>query len=108
MSPEILTRGEKVNVELKGVLPESVPEGSMIDVTIKMGLFTLYTLELDFCESIRSLGESCPFPKGKFSFKKSVSIPLEKTVPGKFTIRSELKMPDKRRISCLVSDVQVI
>ncbi|KAI8984331.1 ML domain-containing protein [Mycotypha africana] len=101
LNPDPPLRGTDLEIEFKGFLKETVPEGTKVQIMVKFGVVRLLQKEFDFCDKIQEIGEKCPIPKGELKFKKVVSLPRE-IPPGKYTVHAEIFTPAKKRVTCLL------
>jgi hypothetical protein len=77
LSPDPPVKGQKLNIDFKGQLSETVPEGTTVDIIVKYGVVRLLTKRFDFCEQIKNVDETCPIPEGELAFTKDVDLPKE-------------------------------
>ncbi|KAG1455638.1 hypothetical protein G6F56_007018 [Rhizopus delemar] len=53
LNPEIPVKGQKLEIDFKGYLSEQVPEGTKVEIIVKLGLIQLIRKTFDFCEKIQ-------------------------------------------------------
>ncbi|KAG0742039.1 hypothetical protein G6F57_006530 [Rhizopus arrhizus] len=127
LNPEVPVKGKNLEIEFKGYLSEQVPEGTQVEIVVKLGLVQLLKRKFDFCDKIQEIDEKCPIPEGEVTFHKEVELPnqirklylynnhtfsftpffssltLNATIaPGKYTVRAEIVTPENKRVTCLV------
>ncbi|KAJ1567591.1 Phosphatidylglycerol/phosphatidylinositol transfer protein [Cladochytrium tenue] len=105
-APDPLRRGQEATVALRGVLRRPVADGGVVSVSLKMGPIKLLETSLDLCDTLTSIGSSCPLPEGDLSLSHSFTVPNE--VPsGKFTAQVHLKDVKGQTISCLLANLKL-
>ena len=75
MNPEVPVKGKNLEIEFKGYLSEQVPEGTQVEIVVKLGLVQLLKRKFDFCDKIQEIDEKCPIPEGEVTFHKEVELP---------------------------------
>ncbi|EIE81459.1 hypothetical protein RO3G_06164 [Rhizopus delemar RA 99-880] len=101
LNPEIPVRGKNLEIDFKGYLSEQVPEGTQVEIVVKLGLVQLLRKRFDFCDKIQEIDEKCPIPEGEVTFHKEVELPNQ-IPPGKYTVRAVIVTPENKRVTCLV------
>jgi hypothetical protein len=56
-----------------------VDKGAKVALTVKWGLITLISQEVDLCDQIKNVDLECPLNKGEMTLKKEVQLP--KAIP---------------------------
>lgn len=100
LTPDPPVKGQDLEIDFKGYLSESVPNGTTVDISVKYGVVFLLKKKFDFCDKIQEVDEKCPIPEGELTFNKVVTLPKE-IPPGKYTVHAEIMTPDKKRVACL-------
>ncbi|RCI03316.1 Phosphatidylglycerol/phosphatidylinositol transfer protein [Rhizopus stolonifer] len=101
LSPDPPVKGQDLQIDFKGYLSETVPNGTVVDIIVKYGVVKLIQKTFDFCDKIQEVDEKCPIPQGELTFTKVVSLPKE-IPPGKYTVHAEVYTPEKKRVTCLI------
>ncbi|KAI9487665.1 MAG: ML domain-containing protein [Benjaminiella poitrasii] len=101
LTPDPPVKGKELEIDFKGYLSETVPNGTYVEIVVKYGVVRLFQKKFDFCDKIQEIDEKCPIPKGDLTFTKVVSLPKE-IPPGKYTVRAEIFTPKKKRVTCLI------
>jgi hypothetical protein len=70
-------RGQDLEIDFKGFLSETVPNGTVVEIIVKYGVVKLIQKKYDFCDVIKEVDEKCPIPEGTLAFNKVVSLPKE-------------------------------
>lgn len=94
-------KGEDLQIDFKGYLSETVPNGTVVEIIVKYGVVKLIQKKFDFCDKIQEVDEKCPIPQGELTFNKVVALPKE-IPPGKYTVHAEIITPEKKRVACLI------
>ncbi|KAG1190194.1 hypothetical protein G6F36_003308 [Rhizopus arrhizus] len=63
LNPEVPVKGKNLEIEFKGYLSEQVPEGTQVEIVVKLGLVQLLKRKFDFCDKIQEIDEKCPIPE---------------------------------------------
>ncbi|KAI9279130.1 ML domain-containing protein [Sporodiniella umbellata] len=101
LTPEVPARGQKLVIDFKGYLSEQVPEGTKVEIIVKLGVIQLIRKTFDFCEKIQEINEKCPVPQGDLVLHKEIDLP-QQIPPGKYTVHAEITTPESKRVTCLV------
>ncbi|KAI8878543.1 hypothetical protein K501DRAFT_258368 [Backusella circina FSU 941] len=102
LNPDPPVRGQDLEIDFKGFLSESVPNGTTVEIMVKYGVVKLIQKKYDFCDVIQQVDEKCPIPEGTLRLHKVVSLPKE-IPPGKYTVHAEIFTPEKeKRVACLI------
>ncbi|GAN04935.1 phosphatidylglycerol phosphatidylinositol transfer protein [Mucor ambiguus] len=101
LSPDPPVKGEDLQIDFKGYLSETVPNGTVVEIIVKYGVVKLIQKKFDFCDKIQEVDEKCPIPQGDLTFNKVVALPKE-IPPGKYTVHAEIITPEKKRVACLI------
>lgn len=70
-------KGQDLEIDFKGFLSETVPNGTVVEIQVKYGVVKLIQKKFDFCDKIQEMDESCPIPEGELTFNKVVALPKE-------------------------------
>ncbi|KAI8142698.1 ML domain-containing protein [Fennellomyces sp. T-0311] len=106
LDPETPKPGQTLTVDFKGYLKEQVPEGTIIEITVKFGVVQLIKKKFDFCQEAGKVEEECPIEKGPLEFTKSVDLPKE--IPpvsgsflGRYSVHAVITTPEEKQVTCL-------
>ncbi|KAJ3197065.1 Phosphatidylglycerol/phosphatidylinositol transfer protein [Irineochytrium annulatum] len=105
VNPDPVHRGDLTTITVVGVLKEEVTDGAKMRATVKLGPIKLVEAELDLCEQIKSVGKSCPLPKGDTVVSHTFTVPAE-VPPGRYTAHIDLYTADKQSIACVNANVR--
>jgi hypothetical protein len=83
LTPDPPVKGQDLNIDFKGYLSETVPNGTTVEILVKYGVVKLLQKKFDFCDKIQEVDESCPIPEGELTFHKVVELPkdIRKVIP---------------------------
>ncbi|KAI8375323.1 ML domain-containing protein [Choanephora cucurbitarum] len=101
LNPDPPVKGQDLQIDFKGYLSETVPNGTYVQIVVKYGVVRLIQKKFDLCEKIEEVDEKCPIPQGNLEFTKVVALPKE-IPPGKYTVHAEVFTPEKKRVTCLI------
>jgi hypothetical protein len=77
LQPDPPRRGELLKIYVKGLLKETVDQGSFAHVKVKLGFIQLVDHNYDICEQVTQVGKQCPLEKGELVIEHQVDIPKE-------------------------------
>lgn len=77
-------------------------EGSIADVTVKIGLIKLLQKQFDICEEARNnnLTVQCPVEAGEYEITQTVALPRE-IPPAKFNVHVQAIGAEDEDLTCL-------
>lgn len=75
--PDPPRRGQKLRIHIKGVLSETIVQGSYMDVIVKLQFLKLINKRFDLCEQLLNVNEKCPIAQGPLDIVKEVDLPSE-------------------------------
>ena len=106
LKPKIPVRGQRLDFSVNGTFKETIVQGSVARVKVKLGFIQLLDHEYDLCQEIKQVGKECPLEKGPFELISAVDIPKE-VPPGHYRVHVEAFQPDTRPISCVNGDFRI-
>jgi hypothetical protein len=75
MSPPQPKKGDKISVNFKGNLKESINWGAKMDLKIQLSGTTLINKSMDFCSEVMKYGTYCPMAVGAQTINQSFDVP---------------------------------
>ncbi|KAI9278852.1 ML domain-containing protein [Phascolomyces articulosus] len=100
LNPDPPRAGEKLTVDFEGTLKEDVPEGSIVEITVKYGVVQLIKKKFDFCQEADKVDEECPIKAGELVITKDVDLPKE-IPPGRYSVHAVITTPEDKQVTCL-------
>jgi hypothetical protein len=98
-SPEIISKGDTINLKITGNLDEDVTSGE-IDYKVLIGRFPVYQGTIQICSELK-----CPLSKGPLTLSTSQKVP-DQIIPGKYEIQSKGTDQGGQEIFCAVIHIQ--
>ncbi|KAJ7492531.1 ML domain-containing protein [Mycena latifolia] len=79
ISPDPPMPGQDLTVTVKVLVTETIEEGAVADVVVKLGLIKLLQKTFDVCEEARNANVtvSCPVEPGPYTVVQTVALPAE-------------------------------
>lgn len=77
LNPDPPIKGQNLEIDFKGYLSETVPNGTVVELLVKYGVVKLLQKKFDFCDEIQKVDEICPIPEGDLTFHKQVELPKD-------------------------------
>lgn len=71
----ILFSGKSLAIAANGTLSKAVEEGAKVHVQVKYGVIRLLNQEMELCDYVDQVDESCPIDKGNKKLVKSIDLP---------------------------------
>ncbi|KAL0580372.1 hypothetical protein V5O48_001617 [Marasmius crinis-equi] len=102
VSPDPPQPGKELTVKVKGVASETVEEGAMADVVVKLGLIKLLSKTFDLCDEARKANATiqCPIEAGEHDVTQVVELPKE--IPkAKFKVNAQGYTEDEKDLFCV-------
>ena len=108
--PKEPVRGKNLHLSIEGCVNQIIPQGSFIELCLKVGGITLFDGTLDLCEQLSNMAKSdptipiCPVQTGIIKVKHSEYIPSG--IPkGTYHFKMTGFTPDNSEIFCLCGEV---
>ncbi|KAJ7706082.1 ML domain-containing protein [Mycena rosella] len=79
LSPDPPVPGKDLTVTVNAVVTETIEEGAVADVVVKLGLIKLLQKSFDVCEEARKANATvaCPVEPGPYTVVQTVALPKE-------------------------------
>ncbi|CAO1618894.1 unnamed protein product [Parajaminaea phylloscopi] len=102
VSPDPPVPGQNLTVKAKGIVKSRIEEGSIADVTVKIGLIKLLSKQFDICEEARNndVAVKCPVQPGEYEITQVVALPRE-IPPAKFNVHVNAIGAKDEDLTCL-------
>ncbi|KAK7463662.1 hypothetical protein VKT23_005603 [Stygiomarasmius scandens] len=106
VSPDPPQAGKDLTVTAIGTASETIDDGALVEVTVKLGLIQLLKKEFDICDEARKANASiqCPIEEGEHRVVQTVSLPKE-IPPAKFKVHVEGWTANEDDMLCLNLDI---
>lgn len=99
-------RGEQLQIDIDGLLKKTIPNGSYLELTVKVAGIPLFDGNMDFCQQLLQMSEknpaipTCPVQPGRVMLSHAEKIP--QGIPrGQYEIRVLGFTPHQSRIFCV-------
>lgn len=98
LHPDPPTKGQSLDMAFSGELSERITYGTIKIHVVLNNFLTVYSSELDLCDSLKETGLSCPLESGHIEIVAKADIP--RIVPsGEYTI--DLQIQGEHPITCI-------
>ncbi|KAJ3299148.1 Phosphatidylglycerol/phosphatidylinositol transfer protein [Borealophlyctis nickersoniae] len=106
INPDPPRRGEQLEIDVKGILDETVDKGAYVDVTVKLGIIKLLDKRFDLCDEAQNINKTCPIEKGEERITHSVELPRE-LPPGKYQIHVDVYNFNDKHAACIDAEFRL-
>ncbi|KAG9053006.1 Phosphatidylglycerol/phosphatidylinositol transfer protein [Serendipita sp. 407] len=102
ISPEPPKPGQPLEITAKGIVKQTLEEGTYADVLVKIGLIKLLSKRFDVCEEARNANATiqCPVEPGEYTVVQTVDLPKE-IPPAKFNVHVNAYNADDASAVCV-------
>jgi hypothetical protein len=79
MNPNPPIRGTRARIEFKGHLNEAIPKNSIVNFSVKAGIFNIAHKNIDVCSALvpSKPGGICPISPGDYQYALDLDLPKE-------------------------------
>lgn len=109
ITPNPPVRGAPMVLQAAGHISDVIPEGSYVDVDLRLGYIKLLTQRLDLCAILADHARDdpdmqCPVQPGDHKFSQTIDVPNE-VPPGRYDVIAKAYTKDGVLVTCLSGSI---
>ncbi|KAJ3319731.1 Phosphatidylglycerol/phosphatidylinositol transfer protein [Boothiomyces sp. JEL0866] len=107
LAPYPIPAGQPIVIAASGSLSKAVTQGTIVNVSVKLGFIPLINKKLDFCAEAAKVNISCPIAPGPQQIQLTEVIPSSAPA-GTFDLQITVDDPSNQEVVCLSGKVQIV